>query len=144
MIAIGRDRPKRLFGLPPISLVSVRNFFQWSNDSCRLRALIADCLHVLARSCYRHPGALAKSARQRLKILLARPLPSYALAAMLKHVHRGPPITGGVGGSGNGHGRINASPAALIRARPFCSSFAGCFGTPSVRSGQITSQQSCI
>jgi hypothetical protein len=62
---------------------------------------------------------LAKSARQRLKILLARQLPSYALAAMLKHAYRGPPITGGVGGSGNGHGRINASSAALIRARPF-------------------------
>ena len=71
-----------------------------------------DCLHVLARSCYRHPGALAESARQRLTILLARPLPSYALAAMLKHAHRGPPITGGVEGSGNGHERINASPAA--------------------------------
>ena len=75
-----------------------------------------DCLHVLARPCYGHPGALAKSARQRLKILLARPLPSYALAAMLKHAHRGPPITDGVGGSGSGHERINAPPAALIRA----------------------------
>jgi hypothetical protein len=26
-----------------------------------------DSLHVLARPCYRHPGALAKSARQRFK-----------------------------------------------------------------------------
>jgi len=75
-----------------------------------------DYLHMLARPCDRHPGALAKPARQRLKILLARPLRSYALAAVLKHAHRGPPITDGVGGSGNGHGRINASPAALIRA----------------------------
>src|SRR5262249_17670017 len=73
-------------------------------------------IHMLARPCDRHPGALAKPARQRLKILLARPLRSYALAAVLKHAHRGPPITDGVGGSGNGHGRINASPAALIRA----------------------------
>jgi hypothetical protein len=48
--------------------------------------------------------------------LLARLLRSYALAAMLKQAHRGPPITDGVGGSGNGHGWINASLAALIRA----------------------------
>ena len=65
-----------------------------------------DCLHVLARS-----------------------LPLDALAAMLNRAHRGPPITGGVGGAGNGHGRINASPAALIRARPFCSSFARVYHT---------------
>ena len=64
-----------------------------------------DCLHLLARPRQRYPRALAKSLRQGLKILVARPLLSRALAAALKDARQAPPIADGMGGCGSGHGR---------------------------------------